>query len=141
MFSDYRPGLATPPPLRGIVFNNLAFSEPEPLPAFSGLLCLLKSEGIYVILTDDIGATPRPFRALYFGESENLWGRATAAHENYPAWSQAAGIFRRLYRAFHLMHGSTQRQRQAVETALIAAYKPPCNQKFSIDLSTLFGGR
>ena|SRR5271166_232807 len=140
MFSDYRPGL-TPPPPRGIVFQNLLFGEPEVLPASSGLSGLVKWEGVYVILTDDITSTPRPFRALYFGESENLWGRATATHENYPAWQRAAGTFGNLYRAFHLMSGSTQHQRQMVETALISGYNPPCNDRFSFDFTKLLGGR
>jgi hypothetical protein len=139
MFTNYRTGLGAPPAPYGIVFDNRLFTEPEPLPATSGLAAFLNSEGVYVILTDDPTASPRPYRALYFGESGTLWGRATSAHENYSSWQRAAGPYVRLYRAFHVMPGSTQRDRQVAESSLITAYNPPCNQKLSFDFGGLFG--
>lgn len=117
----------------GIVFEQQRFSEPELLPESTGLGSFLESPGVYAILTDDPSSRPRPFRVLYFGEAENMQTRATAKHENFPAWQRETGLFGRLYRAFHAMPGSTQVQRQMVESALIQAYNPPCNKKMSFD--------
>jgi hypothetical protein len=140
MFGDYKFGLEPPP--RGIIFKdgavNRAFSEPELLPA-SGLR-LGKQEGVYAILIEDWRQSPRPFRVLYFGEAENLWWRATVSHEKHADWQREAGPYARIYRAFHPMPGSTQRERQMVESALITMYNPVCNEKLSFDLGSLLGG-
>jgi hypothetical protein len=42
-----------------------------------------------------------------------------------------------LYRSFHHIPGSTQRQRQVAESALIRAYDPGCNRKVSFELAAL----
>jgi hypothetical protein len=146
MSTNYRP--LTPPP-SGIIFHELhkwQFSEPEVLTAYSPFsplysLGLGKQEGVYAILVDDSTARPRPFRALYFGEAEDVRSRATATHENHSAWQREAGTNGRLYRAFYLMPGSTQTQRQVLESALIAAYNTPCNQRLSFDFARLMGGK
>jgi hypothetical protein len=146
MTPNYRP--LTPPP-SGIIFHEVhrwQFSEPEALIAYSPLSALYglglgTREGVYAILVDDSTARPRPFRAVYFGEAEDVRSRATATHENHSAWQREAGTYGRLYRAFHPMPGSTQTQRQVVESALIAAYNTPCNQKLSFDFARLIGGK
>ena len=130
------------PPPRGIKFSDALFTEPEsfPSPLAASLSSFIQQEGLYAILTDDPGQRPRPFRLLYIGESENVRGRAAASHECCDSWRQAAGTLGRLYRAFHAMPGSTQRQRQLLESAIMAAYNPPCNQKLSFGLAALLGG-
>lgn len=138
MMTSYRPTFM-PHPL-GLTFHNMhrwQFSEPEAVPAFSAIGSLLKQPGVYAILTDDPTWTPRPFRVLYFGEAENIWARATTMHENYSAWQRGACIFGNLYRSFHAMPGSTQIQRQMVESALITGYSPPANEKLSFDFAPL----
>jgi hypothetical protein len=135
MIIDYKlPAL----PATGIVFGQWRFSEPEPLPASAGLVGFLQHEGVYAILIDDLACRPRPFRAVYFGEAEDLWSRATQTHENFAAWRREVGLFGRLYRAFHAMPGSTQVYRQMIESALIDAYKPVCNKRLSF---SLFAGK
>jgi hypothetical protein len=119
------------PAVGGIKFGEWLFSEPEVLPASPGLAGFLNHEGVYAILTDDASCRPRPFRVLYFGETENLWARATSEHENFPAWRREIGLYGKLYRAFHLMPASSQPRRQMVESALIEAYNPPCNKRLS----------
>jgi hypothetical protein len=125
------------PRISGIRFGQWLFTEPELLPASSALTSLLANQGVYVILIDDPLCSPRPFRAVYFGEAENMRSRAAPAHENFPVWRREASLTARLYRAFHGMPGSTQRDRQLVESALIARYNPACNQKLSFDLLSL----
>ena len=72
-------------PTSGIRFGGHLFSEPAPLPP-SGAASLLDLPGLYVVLVRDPGWDPRPFRPLYFGESQGVWGRATAAHEKCGDW-------------------------------------------------------
>jgi hypothetical protein len=134
MISDHR---FSPPKGGGIRFGQSIFTEPELLPAAAGLASFLANEGVYVILIEDPLCSPRPFRAVYFGEAENMRSRATAIHENFPAWRRQAGLIASLYRSFHGMPGSTQRERQLVESALITRYNPACNRKLSFDLLSL----
>src|SRR2546422_1064179 len=100
----------------------------------------LENPGLYVVLAYDAAWQPLPYRPLYFGESDRIWGRATSAHENYTSRKREVGTAT-LYRAFHHMTGSTRAQRQAVESALIARYNTPCNERLSFGLEALLGGR
>lgn len=122
-----------------IRFGDHFFSHPELLDD-AGFLAVLDSPGLYVVMAYDAVWRPLPYRPLYFGESDRIWGRATDAHENYTSWRREAGTAT-LYRAFHHMAGSTQRQRQMVESALILAYNPVCNRKLSFDFAGLLGVR
>jgi hypothetical protein len=132
-----------PPPAAApnIRFGDWVFSPPE-LVTTNTLLGLggLESPGLYVVMAYDARWTPLPYRPLYFGESDKIWNRATPSHENYESWRGGAGTAT-LYRAFHHMTGSTRTQRQARESALIARYNPPCNQRLSFDLGLGFFGR
>jgi hypothetical protein len=129
------------PVTAGISFGDLLFSEPELVPS----LCppsdyLFEKPGIYAIMALTLEWRPRSYRPIYFGESQNVRRRATTSHENNEKWQREAGSI--LYRAFYEMPGSTQMQRQAVESMLIARYSTPCNHKLSLDLlSALLGSR
>jgi hypothetical protein len=127
----------SPPAYQSIRFGDWTFSFPEPLMG-NGFLALvgLESPGLYVVLAYDAGWQPLPYRPLYFGESDKTWSRATPSHENYESWKREAGSAT-LYRAFHHMTGSTRAERQARESALIARYNPPCNQRLSFNLGGL----
>ena len=133
--------LLPPPAASSIRFGDWIFSAPEPVTS-NALLGLggLESPGLYVVMAYDPGWRPLPYRPLYFGESERIWNRATASHENYVSWKREASTTT-LYRAFHYMTGSTRAQRQARESSLIAHYNPPCNQRLSFDLGLGFFGR
>lgn len=117
----------------GIKFGNLLFSEPVALPSTPSMLDqVLPQPGLYVILTPDVRCTPRPFRLIYIGESENVNMRSTAAHEKFSEWKREAGTAQ-LYRAVCALPGTTKPQRQATETALIRSYAPPCNKVLSFN--------
>jgi hypothetical protein len=137
---NYLNSLMPPPPVAQMIgFGDRLFSFPEPL-GDAGLLAGLESPGVYVVLAYDATWQPLPYRPLYFGESDRIWSRATASHENYASWKREAGTAA-LYRAFHHMTGSTRAQRQAVESSLIARYNTPCNERLSFSLEGLLGGR
>lgn len=123
-----------------IVFNNFKFSEPTTLvPAPTLAERLMGQSGLYVILAYDPDCSPRPFRPLYFGESENINSRATGTHETYSLWRRKAGTFAPLYRALCPLPDWSRTQRQQAESALIERYDPPCNQKLSFHFSRLLG--
>jgi hypothetical protein len=113
-----------PRPTAGVWFGNRWFTEPTPFSMASPN----KTQGIYAILAFDAQCRPRPFRVLYFGESENLKTRVTDQHEKFTDWVQEAGgiVF---FVSFHGTVGLTDDQRKEAENKLIAEYNPPCNTR------------
>jgi len=122
----------------GIRFGDLVFSEPTLLPD-TCLAGIFDQPGLYVVLVHDSNWQPRPFRPLYFGESDGVWQRATGAHENCDSWRARGGLFEPVYRALCPLPGWTRVQRQLAESALISAYQPPCNDRLSRSLGALTG--
>jgi len=126
--------------MNGIIFGGFSFSEPTFLPSTpTAVDVFLGQSGLYVILVYDPSCTPRPFRVLYFGESENIQMRATGTHENFSHWRAQAGPIAQIYRALCPLFSSTKLERQQVESSLIAKYTPPCNERLSFDFVRLFG--
>jgi hypothetical protein len=110
------------PPQTGITYVDRRFSEPTFLHA-----CVLPMlAGVYVILVYDAGYSPRPYRLLYVGESENLNERVSTNHEKYSAWCREAQN-QMLYVAYHLT-GMNRVERYTLEAAVIREYNPPCNK-------------
>lgn len=137
----YLTQLTGPPTAaQGIRFGNHTFSSPEVVADAGFFVASMDSPGLYVVMAYDQAWNPLPYRPLYFGESDRIWGRATPSHENYSSWKRAAGTVL-LYRAFHYMPGSTRAQRQAAESALIALFGTPCNQRLSFNLADLLNRR
>ena len=131
----------------GIKWGVQSFSEPRVLvsgglggrknSSLPPLLARIGVPGLYVIMIADPSCSPRPFRALYFGQSEDMYGRANSNHENFLKWCGAAnGCV--LYVSFCAMIGSTKEQRETAETALIDKYNPACNEKRSVSLDWLW---
>jgi hypothetical protein len=118
---------APQPKVHGIHFarnngNTIRFSEP-------GLLhwaLLPSAPGIYAILVRDQSCKPRAFRALYFGEADDLHDRVNDGHEKYLKWVRAAGG-KRLFVAFRVLSLHSEAGRKAVEKGLIEHYAPECN--------------
>ena len=147
-----KPSLPTPVPQPdGIWFarNNgdtIRFSEPFNFPRdlFGSMYRSLRDlsatpdPGVYVILVGDNSARPRPFRALYFGQSGNMNERVTSSHERYGDWCRAAGGADNLRVAYHWMFGSTQGERESIESGLIEYYRPECNVTFNPFASSPF---
>ena len=120
--------MAIIPPLKpasgGIRFGTRDFTEPSRFPS----PLIPPFSGIYVMLVPDSRGTPRPFRVLYIGESDNLSRRVTRQHEKFEHWTrEAAGS--QLYFAFHNTMGMSDLQRRDAECELINHYGPPCNTK------------
>jgi excinuclease UvrABC nuclease subunit len=110
------------PVVQGIKFGDRQFYEPRRFPS----LLIPPTQGIYAILVSDATWTPRPFRVIYFGESNNLGNRISTAHEKYIDWTrEAAGS--QLYVAYHVTIGMTDAQRRDAECVLINQYQPVCN--------------
>lgn len=120
------PVVAAPTP-RGIRFKDTNFSEPAPF----GQSWLPMWPGIYAIAVPDIGWKPRPYRVIYFGKAEVLSSRVISSHENHGKWCAAAGGANRLYVAYHLMMGTNDGQRTALEKSLIEHYAPQCNDRLN----------
>jgi hypothetical protein len=99
---------------------------------------LAPDPGIYAIVVGDNSASPRPFRVLYFGESENITERVTTAHEHYEDWCQAGGGAHNLRVAYNFMFASSKAERISTESGLIGYYRPVCNRQFN-PLAGLFG--
>jgi hypothetical protein len=128
--------------MSGINFGGYSFSEPTILPSTpTAVDVFLGQSGLYAILVHDPSCTPRPFRVLYFGESDNIKTRATGTHENFSRWRTQAGPVTQIYRSLCPLSSATKLKRQQVESALIAKYAPPCNERLSFDLARLFGAK
>ena len=115
----------------GIRFSNRIFTEPAPF----SLALLPVSSGIYALLAPDASCRPRPFRAIYFGESGNFSERVTGNHERYDDWISEAGRAADLYVAFCPTPLLKEQQRRWIEHDLIARYRPACNLKDSQERS------
>ena len=117
-------------PVAGIVYGNRSFSEPQRFPSLSTPV----ASGIYAILVPDSSYRPRPFRVIYFGESNNLFTRVCTSHEKYADWQREAGVnslygTSDLYVAFHPTNDLTDQRLRDAECELINQYLPPCNDR------------
>jgi hypothetical protein len=134
----------TPPAMpgrpNGIVFDNISFTEPAHLDLF---LLPFGRGGLYAIMVPDSTAKPRPYRVIYFGQAGELQKRVRKSHEGYADWISEAGSAWQLYVSFHAMTGNEE-ERVAIESRLIAKYKPVCNEVFNPfygGLGRLLGGK
>lgn len=125
------PKMSLPPlpklsvPQYSIRFGHHEFNGPFTFPP----MFLLPAPGIYAVLVQDPGWTPRPFRPLYIGQSIDLHGRLSVQHEKYPDWMrEARGLA--LHYAYFTTTLWTDKQRKDVEAELIAWYDPPCNKQY-----------
>jgi hypothetical protein len=112
-------------PRAGIRFNNRIFTEPVPF----ALAIPPVSSGIYAILVADALCRPRPFRAIYFGESGNFLDRVTERHEHFDDWTRESGGLDNIFVAFCPTPLLKEKQRRWVESDLIVQYRPVCNLK------------
>lgn len=125
-----------PPP--GIRIGPYQFSALEAVPLTTGLWDqLLDGPGLYAILQPPSFGVAH-YGILYVGESQTIRSRATSTHENHSSWKKHSST---IYRAFYPMPGSTQTQRQSIESSLISTFNPPCNERLSFALSRFYPGR
>jgi hypothetical protein len=121
----------------GITWGDRSFSEPVALvSATPGVIQQLLRPaglpGLYVDMVQDPTWSPKRLRPVYFGQSDDIYGRATPNHEKFLSWCVAANG-NVLYVSYSPMFGSCKADREAAETVLIEKYAPACNQKLSMN--------
>ena len=117
-----------------ITLGSLCFSGPFLVPLWSAP----KTAGLYAVLVP--GWKLMTFRALYFGQSEQLDADIIKAHARLTEWRTIAGTEWNLYVATHEMSFSTPSQREAAARELARSYKPafsPIDEKNVPSLRTL----
>ena len=81
-----------------------------------------------IMIKPDQYNKPETYQIIYFGESSNLSERGFySSHHKYNCWVEQAGSLSNLYIGIHAMPNSTKDERTKLETALIAKFKPACN--------------
>ncbi len=107
-------------------YGGNVFDEPTKVESWS----TLHRAGLYAILIPDSRVSPKPFRVIYFGETDNLSKRDfVKTHQAYRNWISTAGSPNDLYIAVCPKPNSTAEQRMLFETQLIAKYDPICNRE------------
>jgi hypothetical protein len=107
-----------------IYFANYQFSEPESFRAWN----TEEKAGIYVVLVRYPGVKSQSYKAVYFGESDNLSDSSLLkSHPSLDCWIQEGLSIDNLYIATFSMPDSSPELRRGVVTFLIKYYHPACN--------------
>ena len=107
-----------------IYFANYQFSEPAVITDWR----TEEQVGIYVILVQDPKAKSQSYKAIYFGESQNLSDSGfIKSHQSYPCWIREAESEGNLYIATFPMPDSALDLRQSIVAFLVKYYHPVCN--------------
>lgn len=96
------------------------YSFTEPVPVDQGVDC--PCAGVYVIVGKRSWETNR--FAIYVGQTSNVDRRVGPSHHKWDCWHRQST---NPHVIFHHMKDSTESQRLAVESVLIRALNPPCN--------------
>jgi hypothetical protein len=108
-----------------IYFGNYQFSEPVVINEWE----TDEKAGIYVILVQDSGAKSQSYKAIYFGESENLSDSSfLGSHRSYDRWIRESESEGNLYIATFAMPDSALELRQGIVAFLVKYYHPVCNE-------------
>jgi hypothetical protein len=101
-----------------ITLGSRSFAGPFLLPLWSAP----RAAGLYAVMVP--GWRLLTFRALHFGQAEDLSANVLRSDPRYAEWIAAAGTEWNLYVATHEMSFSTASQRQAVEREVSGDYRP-----------------
>jgi hypothetical protein len=101
-----------------ITLGSRSFAGPFLLPLWSAP----KAAGLFAVMVP--GWRLLTFRALHFGQAENLSAGSLKSHSRYAEWISIAGTEWNLYVATHEMSFSTEVQRQAAEREVAREYRP-----------------
>jgi len=104
-----------------ITLANTKFAGPFLAPLWSPS----RNPSVYAVMVP--GWRVMTFRALHFGQAQELSLDRIRSHGRYAEWHSIAGTEWNLYIAVHEMPFSTEAQRQAVERALARDYRPEFN--------------
>ena len=105
-----------------IKFAGCLFSDPVALGRWdpTGI------DGVYAIQVADGGWTPKSYRPIYFGRTEDFSGRRPVpSHHAYQRWVDEAGGAHLLWASIH--YEPSALLRMVREGALIRRYAPWCN--------------
>ena len=93
-------------------------------------LVTIPRAAIYTIWTYDSSSEKNPYPLLYVGQSGNLEERLDKSHHKYQCWVSHA-ISNTLLAGYWLTPSEqySADKRKQLESDLIAAYKPVCNDK------------
>lgn len=107
-----------------IELNKHPFTSPAPIALWEPPYCA----GIYAIFAQGPSCGPGASRLIYVGESDSLSERGFwHSHPRYDCWLQQAGGDDNLCISLHLMPVSTPQERRQVQTGIVVACRPCCN--------------
>lgn len=107
-----------------IYFANYQFSEPVVISEWR----TEEKAGIYVVLIQDPKAKSQSYKAIYFGESENLSDSSfIKSHQSFERWVREAESADNLFIATFAMPESPSELRQGIVAFLVKYYHPVCN--------------
>jgi hypothetical protein len=108
-----------------ITLAKTKFAGPFLAPLWSPALGAAQLSGVYAVMVP--GWRVMTFRALHFGQAQELSMDEIRSHGRYAEWHSIAGTEWNLYIAVHEMSFSTAAQREAVARALARDYRPEFN--------------
>jgi hypothetical protein len=108
-----------------ITLAKTRFAGPFLAPLWSPPRAAAQLSGVYAVMVP--GWRVMTFRALHFGQAQELSMEAIRSHSRYAEWHSIAGTEWNLYVAVHEMSSSTEAQREAVARALARDYRPEFN--------------
>jgi len=108
-----------------ITLAKTRFAGPFLAPLWSPPRAAAQLSGVYAVMVP--GWRVMTFRALHFGQAEELSMEAIRSHSRYAEWHSIAGTEWNLYVAVHEMSFSTAAQRESVVRALARDYRPEFN--------------
>ena len=108
-----------------ITLANTQFAGPFLAPLWSPARNPAQVSGVYAVMVP--GWRVMTFRALHFGQAEELSMDRIRDHSRYAEWHSIAGTEWNLYVAVHEMSFSTAAQRESVVRALARDYRPEFN--------------
>ena len=108
-----------------ITLGGRSFTGPFLAPVWSPSRNPAQVSGVYAVMVP--GWRVMTFRALHFGQAQELSMDGIRSHGRYAEWHSIAGTEWNLYIAVHEMSFSTAAQRQTVERALARDYRPEFN--------------
>ncbi len=101
---------------------------------FTGLIPIddwepTEDAGLYIIMTQrDPTNKPNYYSTLYVGQSGDFSDRGFVDnHHKYDCWKEHANSDSGIHIGIHKMPGSTNEERESLESKIIKERNPPCN--------------
>ena len=108
-----------------ITLAKTEFAGPFLAPLWSPPRAAAQLSGVYAVMVP--GWRVMTFRALHFGQAQELSLDRIRSHRRYAEWHSIASTEWNLYIAVHEMPFSAEARREAVARALARDYRPEFN--------------